>query len=390
MTPRTLRRVQLFTEGNDTNCVICLEDFAEGDHVSITECNHRGHVQCLDVWCATSEQARERRRRSQLEEDAPDTGPTHTQCPVCRQRLIVAELIVLTAADLAGPAQPMEQDSLEQDSSSLDDVHTPRITAGPDPSVQASPTSTVFGTPQSYWEVNQSPQGGSAMPWWPATLDTGAASADLTYHTRTQLTNGQRSVIVDPGAWTNLMGENLARQLSRRAVEAGHRPQQVTMERPLSIQGVGSGTQQCTHEIRTPIAITDAKGQTTVHSWTAPIVRESGAGLPGLLGLRSLESMRAVLDMGHQELILPGRGDTEIVWPSGTVRLPLHRAPSGHLVLVIDDFERALQRDPAGLPDRALQLHSRTGDSETETGEPATAHADPAAEAGLRESLGSQ
>ena len=206
------------------------------------------------------------------------------------------------------------------------------------------------------------------MPWWPATLDTGAASADLTYHTRTQLTNGQLSVIVDPGAWTNLMGENLARQLSRRAVETGHRPQQVTMERPLSIQGVGSGTQQCTHEIRTPIAITDATGQTTVHSWTAPIVRESGAGLPGLLGLRSLESMRAVLDMGHQELILPGRGDTEIVWPSGTVRLPLHRAPSGHLVLVIDDFREGTSarscwttRSRAAAPLQDGRLRNRNG-----------------------------
>ena len=58
MTPRTLRRVQLFTEGNDTNCVICLEDFAEGDHVSITKCNHRGHVQCLNVWCALPQSRR--------------------------------------------------------------------------------------------------------------------------------------------------------------------------------------------------------------------------------------------------------------------------------------------------------------------------------------------
>ena len=236
-----------------------------------------------------------------------------------------------------------------------------------------------------------SPQAGSTLPWWPANVEENEgmeAHASAAYHTRTQLTSGQLSVIIDPGAWTNLMGENLARQLSRRAVEAGHRPQQVTMDKPLTIQGVGNGTQTCTHEIRTPIAITDNQGQTTIHSWTAPIVRESGAGLPGLLGLRSLESMRAILDTGHQELILPGQGETEITWPPGTLRLPLSRAPSGHFVLVIDDFERALKHIQGGLPERTLQLHSRTGDSETEVESPA--YAEHAAEAAQRESLGSQ
>ena len=162
------------------------------------------------------------------------------------------------------------------------------------------------------------------------------------------------------------MGENLARQLSRRAVDAGHRPQQVTSTRPLRIQGVGNGTQTCTHEIQSPIAVVDSSGQATVHSWTAPIVRGSGADLPGLLGLRSLESMRAILDTGHQELILPGRGEADITWPSGTLRIPLSRAPSGHLVLVIDDFERIIRHAQGGLPERALQLHSQAGQSEAE------------------------
>ena len=272
---------------------------------------------------------------------------------------------------------------------------TPRETPGPDPSVNAPIISPVFGTPQSDW-----PEGGSSqpspratMPWWPSgdVSSNGASSSSGThvYHARTQLPTGQLSVIVDPGAWTNLVGENLARQLARRAAEAGHAPQQVAMQKTLSIQGVGSGTQTCTHEIRTPIAVTDASGRTSVHSWTAPIVRGSGADLPGLLGLRSLESMRAILDMGRQELILPGRGDAEIVWPSGTLRLPLSRAPSGHSVLIIDDFERAMQSAAGGLPERTLQLHSRTGDSETDAEEMDIAGTSPS-RAAQRETLGSQ
>ena len=95
--------------------------------------------------------------------------------------------------------------------------------------------------------------------------------------------------------------------------------------------------------------------------------------------------MRDILDMGRQELILPGRGDAEITWPSGTLRLPLSRAPSGHSVLIIDDFERAMQSAAGGLPERTLQLHSRTGESETEAEE-----MESPSRAEQRETLGSQ
>ena len=150
-------------------------------------------------------------------------------------------------------------------------------------------------------------------------------------------------------------------------MEAGHRPRQVALERPLSIQGVGNGAQQCTHQVVTPIAVTDDQGRATLHSLSAPIVRGAGAQLPGLLGLRSLESLGAVLDMGRQELVLPGGGERSNAWPSGTTRIPLQKAPSGHLVIVIDEFERAIaNRGACALPERSHQLHSQTGDSETE------------------------
>ena len=96
-------------------------------------------------------------------------------------------------------------------------------------------------------------------------------------------------------------------------------------------------------------------------------MRGAGAQLPGLLGLRSLESLGAVLDTGRQELVLPGGGERSESWPSGTTRIPLRKAPSGHLVMIIDEFERAVaDRGTSALPERSLQLHSQTGDSETE------------------------
>ena len=98
----------------------------------------------------------------------------------------------------------------------------------------------------------------------------------------------------------------------------------------------------------------------------------SGSELPGLLGPRSWESLRAVLDMGLGGLIQPSGGETEITCPSGTVQIPLSPAPSGRLLMITDEFERAVRdRATGGAPDRSLKIHSRAGDSRAEHAEEA-------------------
>ena len=51
-------------------------------------------------------------------------------------------------------------------------------------------------------------------------------------------------MIVDPGAWTNLIGKLLARRLIQRAIAAGHKPRQEKIP-AIHIAGVGNGQQQC-------------------------------------------------------------------------------------------------------------------------------------------------
>jgi hypothetical protein len=108
-----------------------------------------------------------------------------------------------------------------------------------------------------------------------------------------------------------------------------------------------------------PIALTTEDGNARLHQITAPIVEGSGADLPGLLGLRSLEHERAILDCGSLTLHLVGQGEVQLVLPPGSMSIPLQKAPSGHLVMVIDDFEKVSQSS-GGLPEASLQLHAET------------------------------
>jgi hypothetical protein len=86
-------------------------------------------------------------------------------------------------------------------------------------------------------------------------------------------------------------------------------------------------------------------------------VEGNGEDLPGLLGLRSLETDRAILDMGNKKLYFPGPGEVKIELPPGSIEVPLEKAPSGHLVMPIDDYEKIVKRT-GGTPETSLQLNA--------------------------------
>ena len=194
------------------------------------------------------------------------------------------------------------------------------------------------------------------LPWWPEHL-----SDSLAFHSMTQLPDGRLSIIVDPGAWTNLMGVNLARKLVERALAAGFKPTQSPMT-PLNVSGVGEGSQVCKYKLETVIAVPHDDHESQRHKISTPIVEGSGANLPGLLGLRSLETDRAVLDTGNRTLIFPGPGDIKFELPPGSITIPLEKAPSGHLVMVIDDFEKLTARQTGGLKEHSLQFPTSVGE----------------------------
>ena len=116
------------------------------------------------------------------------------------------------------------------------------------------------------------------------------------------------------------------------------------MSNPLQIQGVGNGSQKCEWQMECPIAVPHHEGTAHKHTLTTPIVTGAGKDLPGLLGLKSLEAQRAILDTSGQTLISPGPGKVEISLPPGSLCIPLQKAPSGHLVMVLDAYQKITEQ----------------------------------------------
>ena len=122
--------------------------------------------------------------------------------------------------------------------------------------------------------------------------------------------------------------------------------------------------QPCHYKLKTPVALTTVDGKTDVHTLTVPIVEGSGSNLPGLLGLKSLESLNAILDTGRRMLHFPGPDPQPLRLPEGTLSIPLEKAPSGHLCMVVGDFHK-LPQQAKGMrdPDSSLQLVSHEASS---------------------------
>ena len=70
-------------------------------------------------------------------------------------------------------------------------VYTPPNTRDP------SSDRTPWGSPTSQVEMQ-------TFPWWPA-IDDAGNQIEGVYLSATQLPDGRLSVIIDPGAWTNLI-----------------------------------------------------------------------------------------------------------------------------------------------------------------------------------------
>ena len=152
-----------------------------------------------------------------------------------------------------------------------------------------------------------------------------------------------------------MFGKTLARKLCQVCVAAGYKPEQKHLEQKVSIAGVGDGANTIEHNYDGPIAIPTVNGQAELFNLQAGIVEEPGENLPGLLGLDVLKSRRAIMDIGNKQLIFPGAGPVEVTYPPGSTIIPLAEAPSGHLCMVIDDYQ-SVPKKTGGIASPVQQL----------------------------------
>ena len=140
---------------------------------------------------------------------------------------------------------------------------------------------------------------------------------------------------IPPNDWRipfgNLAGDAWAGAIAKDAQAHGRNIKQTKRDRPLTVSGVGKGNEGANFNGALPVAFKSTDGTYKSGVMDTPIIRNSE--LPGLLGLKSLEKLRAVIDFTTGKMYLMGPGDPEFDFPPGTECFQLERAPSGHLLL---------------------------------------------------------
>jgi len=203
-----------------------------------------------------------------------------------------------------------------------------------------------------------------------ANIATGEATAS--YHAETRLPDGRPCLLVDPGSIGNLGGDAWAQQCCAQAMQHQRKPTETKRARPLSVSGVGKGSQECKYDVSLPMAFRKMDDTYTAGDFTTPIAPQSM--LPGLLGYTTLKGKRAILDMGSQVLYFPGPGDVDLsrAMPCGTDAFQLEEAPSGHMVLPCCEFAGYDQQSARGhlsMETSPMALHAeQSGSSSSASG----------------------
>ena len=317
-------------QGFVSACAVCLGEYSPGEHVCRLSCGHVYHCLCIG-------------------ELAVQSGATFGEgedmsidCPCCRQQSHVIRSwrypLIATGEPQPATTEPTEPEPPHASQNAHADHRSVSPEGRPRPedrvTPDSSPHSEHFHTPDA------------AYPWWPVeSHDASASSTPVhqAYHTSVRLADGRVGLLVDPGSYGNLVGEEWLASAASRMQKV---PRIVQRESPLQVGGVGRGAQQCKVDCNLPIMLTRQDGSMAGGTFTSPVVSQSGC--PALLGLRSLQDNRAILDCQRKLLHFPAEGEVTLVMPPGSETYQLEAAESGHLLLPCDAFSRTTAQQPLG------------------------------------------
>ena len=263
----------------------------------------------------------------------PPTQPVDLPLEPSGMRISGNQLTQLSRSLFPGQTEQPSSESMRAVARPYDSVPAAASKARPPPPPEFEPTvpsSTDTRSVEGY-------------PWWERYydgVDTTAegGGAGGVYHFRTRLRGNRVGLLIDPGAHGNLIGSETAARLEQQTESIGARSSR-PLHRPLSVEGVGNGSQTATEAAQFSISMREAAGGLLGGTYTAPVI--PGSTLPPLLGLETLTGLSAIIDTGGRRLILPGPGGIRIVASPGTAILPLESSESGHMILPVDAVEGA-------------------------------------------------
>jgi hypothetical protein len=196
----------------------------------------------------------------------------------------------------------------------------------PEPAAAGAAYQRFRRTPTDAGQWNRLQKAGM-FPWW----HTPDMDSTLALHSQTRI-EGKEGLLVDCGAWDNLVGDKWAWRQGTQAMQNGMPSTWREMDRGISVEGVGKQAQSTSIEGCIPGVLAD--GQTM--DYTAPVLPDSE--LPALLGLRTLEEKHAVIDTRPNKRKLYLGADIQIIPGPNTTVYDMEKAPSGHLLLPVSNF----------------------------------------------------
>ena len=140
------------------------------------------------------------------------------------------------------------------------------------------------------------------------------------------------------------------------------KPTQTRRPKPLTVSGVGTGSQVCIHDCTLPIALENDIGEIIDATFTTATVNE--ADLPALLGLKTLIEQRAIIDFATMKMHFSGPGESQIQLGPGSNTFQLSQAATGHLMLPCCNYNggKRVADDSSG-----LALAASSGDAPSQS-----------------------
>ena len=350
--PGTRRRPMQMSDPNDPVhnegagdvCPLCQDDFGHGQRMVRLECRHMFHGECYEQY---------------LRDSSLRGRPSH--CPNCRGRGRISATWSYVGPEDRREGEPLHADepafvgnvfhigdSDDEDRAGESVPAETSTTSGDTSFVTAEQAGGSVLAETSPASVSSVPSESQSTPSWVSQhirehererrafgfdQDTGddyfLGNSNLeSYHADTRLVDGRPSILIDPGSVGNLCGDEWARSVANAAAKSGYRAEYKKRDRPLSVRGVGSGSQSCTNDCYLPMAFRTKDGTRSIlGNFTTPCVQASP--LPGLMGLQALRRNKAVIDFNKMEMHFMGEADYELLkeMPPGTDSFQLEIAP---------------------------------------------------------------